>query len=127
MALPRATRLRTPAQFQAAARGSQVRRHAQGWLAMTARPVPGETTNRVGITVAKRFAKRAVDRASVKRVLREAARVALPGLPADRALHIVLRLNALVPSVSALPRAEFKRALRRDADALLARLRGPAH
>ena len=127
MALPRATRLRTPAQFQAATRGANVRRDAQGWLAMTARPVQGETSTRVGITVAKRFARRAVDRASVKRVLREAARAALPGLPTDRALHIVLRLNAVVPVVTALPRAQFKRALRRDADALLARLRGPAH
>ena len=127
MALPRATRLRTPAQFQAAARGAGVRRHAQGWLAMTARPMQGEATTRVGITVAKRFARRAVDRASAKRGLREAARAALAGLPADRALHIVLRLNALVPAVTALPRAKFKRELRRDADALLARLRGNAH
>ena len=127
MALPRATRLRTPAQFQAAARGAGVCRHAQGWLAMTARQAEGVTSIRVGITVAKRFARRAVDRASVKRVLREAARAALPALPRDRALHIVLRLNAAVPDVASLPRAQFKRALRRDADALLARLRGAAH
>jgi len=125
MALPRAARLRTPAQFQAAARDTGVRRHAQGWLAMTVRPVPGETTTRVGITVAKRFARRAVDRACVKRVLREAARAALPALSCE--WHIVLRLNAVLPDVAALPRAQFKRALRRDADALLARLRPAAH
>jgi ribonuclease P protein component len=127
MALPSAARLRTPAQFQAAARGTGVRRHAQGWLAMTVRPVQGETTTRVGITVAKRFARRAVDRACVKRVLREAARAALPALSCERCMHIVLRLNAVLPDVATLPRARFKRALRRDADALLARLRSTAH
>jgi len=127
MALPRATRLRTPAQFQAAARGAGVRRHAQGWLAMTARQGEGITATRVGITVAKRFARRAVDRASVKRVLREAARAALPALRRDQALHLVLRLNAEVPDVATLPRSRFKRELRRDADALLARLRGTVH
>ena len=127
MALPRATRLRTPAQFQAVARGAGVRRHAQGWLAMTARPAEDDASSRVGVTVAKRFARRAVDRASVKRVLREAARAALPDLPRDPVLHIVLRLNAVVPDVAALPRAQFKRAVRRDADALLARLRRAAH
>lgn len=78
---------------------------------------------RFGFTVGRRHARRAVDRALVKRVLREAARHAAPALvaAAPAATDVVLRLKAPLPAT--LSRARFKRELRAEADALLARLR----
>jgi ribonuclease P protein component len=122
--LPRAFRLRKPAQFQAVGRARAGRRQTRGWLALNATPIDGETAPRVGITVAKRLARRAVDRASVKRVLREAARAALPDLRGSPGwpLHIVVRLNAPLPDPTTMPRPQWKRQLRSDADALFKQL-----
>ncbi len=61
----------------------------------------------------------------VKRILREAcrhARVELETVARGRAIDVVLRLKSPLPERDALPRAQLKRALRADADALLAEL-----
>jgi ribonuclease P protein component len=151
--LPPARRLRTPAQFAAVA-GRDSRSAGASWragrrfLAVQARIVPmadlaadtpaaaaaagPEARVRFGFTVGKRNARRAVERATVKRVLREAARRAAPLLDAaagPRAVDVVLRLKASCPAKVELPRPLFKRELRAEADALLAQLaaalRGP--
>lgn len=80
---------------------------------------------RFGFTVGKRNARRAVERAAVKRVLREAARqaaLALDAAAGPRAVDVVLRLKAPCPAKEQLPRPLFKRELRAEADALLAQL-----
>lgn len=79
---------------------------------------------RFGLTVAKRLARRSVDRVLVKRILREAARHAAPAIgdAARAGLDILLRLKAPLPARTAITRAELKRALRADADAVLTRL-----
>ncbi len=77
---------------------------------------------RFGFTVPKRLARRAVQRALVKRVLREAARHAATTLEARSpagGLDVVLRLKAALPAASALPLAQLKRQLREEADSLL--------
>lgn len=80
---------------------------------------------RFGLTVGKRNARRAVDRATVKRILREAcrhARAELEAASAGRAVDIVLRLKSPLPERDALSLAQLKRSLRAEADALLADL-----
>lgn len=86
--------------------------------------VPREAC-RFGITVGRRHARRAVDRATVRRVLREAARHAAEDLSAAagaRAVDTVLRLKAPLPAAQQMSRVQVKRALRAEADALLAEL-----
>jgi RNase P protein component len=90
-------------------------------------PVAVATAARVrfGVTVGKRNARRAVERALVKRVLREAARHAAPALETAAGAHcvdVVLRLKQPCPAKAALARPLFKRQLRAEADALLAQL-----
>lgn len=78
---------------------------------------------RFGITVGKRNARRAVQRALVKRIAREAMRHAAPALEraaGGRAVDLVMRLKAPFPQPEAMPLAPFKRALRAEADQLLA-------
>ncbi len=78
---------------------------------------------RFGITVGKRNARRAVQRALVKRIAREALRHAAPALEraaGGRAVDLVMRLKAPFPQPEAMPLAPFKRALRAEADQLLA-------
>jgi RNase P protein component len=142
--LPPARRLHSPAQFAAVA-GRDGRSAGTTWrgsrhfLAMQARIVamadvatqsprpaaaPVERV-RFGFTVGKRNARRAVERALVKRVLREAARHAAPALDAaagPRAVDVLLRLKAVCPPKTQLPRPRFRHALRAEADALLAGL-----
>lgn len=80
---------------------------------------------RFGITVGKRNARRAVDRNLVKRVLREAARHAVPALRAAagaRRVDVVIRLKAPLGQPGAAARAQLKRELRGEADGLLAQL-----
>lgn len=79
---------------------------------------------RFGFTVGKRYARRAVDRALVKRVLREASRHAVGDLErrcAERGmrLDVAFRLKAAPPEA---PKTHWRRALRAEADSLLDRL-----
>jgi ribonuclease P protein component len=80
---------------------------------------------RFGLTVARRQARRAVQRVMVKRVLREAVRNAAPTvrpLAGDRRVDLVLRLRSPLPKPSQMSWSQLKRALRSEADALLAQL-----
>ena len=80
---------------------------------------------RFGFTVGRRQARRAVQRVMVKRVLREAARHAAPmlrPLARQRAVDVVMRLRSPLPEASQMGLAELKRALRGEADSLIAQL-----
>lgn len=77
---------------------------------------------RFGFTAARRFARLAVDRNTVKRVMREAARhnlTELDAAAAERQVDVVLRLKAAAPAQG---RAAWKTQLRAEAESLLAEL-----
>ncbi|MCS7101874.1 MAG: ribonuclease P protein component [Burkholderiaceae bacterium] len=119
----RAARLQQAAEFAALSRGGSWRASGR-WLALVARFGRGGgavAPVRFGFTVGRRFARRAVDRVLVKRILREAARHALPQLAAvaRQPIDVLLRLSAPLPAGG---RRAVKRALRAEADVLLTRL-----
>jgi RNase P protein component len=90
-------------------------------------PVLPDAAVRFGFTVGKRNCRRAVDRAAVKRVLRESARALAAGLDAaagERRVDVVVRLKAPVPDRASLPRPQLKKLIRAEADSLLAQLAG---
>ncbi|MFN3565328.1 MAG: ribonuclease P protein component [Burkholderiaceae bacterium] len=125
---PAAARLKSPAEFEAVAAAGRDEgfRAARRWLALSSRWRAAESGGvRFGLTVGKRNARRAVDRTTVKRILREAcrhARAELEAAAAARAVDVVLRLKSPLPQRDALSLAQLKRALRAEADALLADL-----
>jgi ribonuclease P protein component len=85
----------------------------------------GEPGIRLGFTVARRQARRAVQRVMVKRLFREAARAAAPELRAasgDRSFDLVLRLRSPLPERSRMTLSQLKRELRTEADSLMAQL-----
>ncbi len=124
--LPADRRLRKPAQFIAVTSDPHALRAHRRWLAIAGRVSPGAGTTapvRFGFTAARRHARRAVDRNTVKRVLREASRQRIDDLDAaaaNRAVDIVLRLKAAAPQKQA--RGAWKAALRIEAESLLAEL-----
>lgn len=133
--LPAARRLRLPREFATViAAAPAVSWTARGrWFAVKAtwRPLgsldatPAVEPARIGITIAKRWAKRAVDRNRLKRIVRESFRHAAPTLAetardARQAVDISVRLVASVPAL--LGATELKRAARDDVDRLLQRL-----
>jgi ribonuclease P protein component len=86
---------------------------------------PERSRLRFGLTVARRQARRAVQRVMVKRVLREAVRDAaaeLRPLTRDRSVDLVLRLRSPLPGASQMSWTHLKRSLRSEADALIAQL-----
>lgn len=102
-------------------------RAAGQWLSMNAAWTPCATSAvRFGMTVGKRNARRAVDRTLAKRILREASRHAASELEqrcAARGLRLDLTLRLKAPfDASALSVARWRRALRAEADGLIARL-----
>jgi ribonuclease P protein component len=130
-------RLRRPEDFAAvlAAPRAQTVRAAQHWLSMTAAWFPDDSDAlrgklRFGAIVGRRNARRAIDRALVKRILREAGRLAAPTLAPHCArlgirLDVAFRLKAPRGGGGDQPPASvtrWRRALRSEADALLARL-----
>jgi len=125
--LPPARRLRSPAQFAAVTSDPKALRAGRGWLSMACRVQPGSTTTpvRFGFTVARRLARRAVDRNTIKRTLREAARqhvAMLDAVAASRSVDIVLRLKRPVGEAGPMSRASWKATLRGEADWLLRQL-----
>jgi ribonuclease P protein component len=131
-------RLRRPSEFAAvlSARREQSLRGSGRWLAMTAAwtalPAGGA---RLGLTISKRMARRAIDRALVKRIVREAFRHRITELEQLAAaasvridISVRLRRAAGLPDAQRPPLPAWRRELRRDADQLLAeactRLRG---
>lgn len=126
-------RLRRPSEFAAvlAAPRSQALRGGRHWLSMTAAWFPGEASAvRFGATVGKRNARRAVDRALVKRILREASRCAAPALEttcARRGLRLDVSFRLKAPRGQAaegqpVSLTVWRLALRAEADGLLERL-----
>jgi ribonuclease P protein component len=82
---------------------------------------------RFGIAVPRRQARRAVARNMVKRVLREAARAALPALLGacrERAARadVLLRLKRALPGAATVNWVSLKRELRAEADELMGQL-----
>ncbi len=125
----KARRLLSPKQFVAVTSDPNAWRRARRWLAIACRVDAGASAGprpvRFGFTAAKRNARRAIDRNTVKRVLREAARdrlAELDGAAGPRPVDVVLRLRATVPARDALSRTEWKAALRTEADNLLMQL-----
>ena len=132
-----ARRLKTPAQFSAllrAPRERSIRAERQmlsinaAWLPTeSARGEAGRTGNvRFGVTVGKRNARRSVDRALVKRVVREACRHRAEAFEdcAARSLvqiDIALRLKSPLVDKRGAPLAmrAWRRQVRADADSLL--------
>jgi ribonuclease P protein component len=129
--LPRRRRLRRPDEFaavQAAAHADSLRVQTR-WLALTAywraSDQPGA---RLGLTVSKRMARRAVDRALVKRIAREAFRgkaddieraAAAAGMKAD--LSVRLKVPLGLPGSRERPSLMVLRGeLRTGADELMA-------
>ena len=124
---PSVRRLLSPAQFVAVTSDPGALRAGRRWLSIAGRvrPEARDVPVRFGFTASRRHARRAVDRNSAKRVLREAARrhiEVLDAAAADRSVDIVLRLRAAVPDSGVLARGAWKTALRAEADALLEQL-----
>ncbi|HRK57400.1 MAG TPA: ribonuclease P protein component [Burkholderiaceae bacterium] len=138
MKLARKQVLRKPGEFAAVAqaRSAGGMHRAGRWLALGARvlagTVPLETAGddrpllRLGLTVPRRYAKRAVDRNLIKRVVREAMRALRPRIEAEAApcarIDVVVRLKAPWPGAAAGSQRQLKGQLRQEADALLALL-----
>lgn len=130
----RAQRLRRPQEFAAVldARRSLSFRAAGEWLSMSAAWTLKTEPRRVrlGVTVGKRMARRSIDRALVKRLVREAFRHAAPALDrvalrAGAAVDVAVRLKAALGEPGAARRpalAALRRSLRADADGLLSAL-----
>jgi ribonuclease P protein component len=121
-----ARRLKSPREFAAvlAAGRAHSFRAARACLAMTAAWARSEAPAvRFGFTVGKRNARRAVDRALVKRILREASRHAADDLERRCAvlgvkLDVAFRLKTPLAAEAASP-TQWRRALRTEADSLL--------
>lgn len=137
----RRRRLTQPAQFAAVAnaRGPQGLRGSRHWLALScklgqqelpavvadssASPALRLAALRLGLTVPKRLARRAVDRNLIKRVVREAMHAVVASIEADMAktldaLDVVIRLKTALPPVERLPRAQLRRQLHLEAHEL---------
>lgn len=125
-----AQRLRKPREFAAvlsAARGSALRANT-GWLAMTAAWTPAAQPPfaRLGLTLPRRMAKRAIDRALVKRVVRESFRHSAARLGAAAAsaamridINVKLARTLPLPGEAARPALRaLKQVLRGEADRL---------
>ena len=117
-----------------AARGGASMRAAGNRLSMTAAwsAAADARPTRLGITVGKRTARRSIDRALVKRIVREAFRHVAPKLDraaagAGVAVDVSVRLKAPLgePGSPLRPAlAVLRRGLRADADHLLQALNG---
>jgi len=118
---PPAARLHSPAQFAPALKGRRIGR--EDWLILSAaralprEAAPPEPCARLGMVIAKRYAKRAVTRNAIKRVLREAFRQQQTTLPPR---DYVFRLHGHVPPQSL---TQVKVCARAQADALLLQAR----
>ena len=126
----RARRLRRPRDFAtvlAAGRATSMRTAGE-WLSVTAAWSDAMPCGaRLGITVSKRMARRAIDRALVKRIVREAFRLSAPGLEQQATaarvrVDISVRMKRPVglpgdPQRPTLP--AWRRALRTEVDQLL--------
>ena len=82
---------------------------------------------RLGLTVPKRMARRAIDRNLCKRVARAALQAARPALDAccaarQQRVDLIVRLKSPLPPVADYARTRWRTELRAEADALLGAL-----
>ncbi|HVG03653.1 MAG TPA: ribonuclease P protein component [Burkholderiaceae bacterium] len=125
-------RLKTPAEFSALLRAPRERsiRAARTMLSINAawEPANGDAVGRVrfGVTVGKRNARRSVDRALIKRVVREACRhYAAPfedcATQGSARIDIALRLKSSLVDAHGAPLSmrAWRRQVRTDANDLL--------
>jgi ribonuclease P protein component len=128
--LPASRRLLKPDEFSAVMSDPKAIRVASRWLSLVAGRAQARTgvvPVRFGFTASKRQAPRAVDRNTVRRILRESARHHLGILDSAagaRSVDVVLRLKAPAREAAGLTRHAWKAALRAEADALLLKLAG---
>ena len=122
-------RLRRPADYAAvlAAPRAESLRASRHWLSMTAAWCRADAPSvRFGITVGKRNARRAVDRALVKRIVRESSRHAAPSLEEQcrqRGLRLDVAFRLKSPRAAGEPSMNaWRGVLRAEADGLLERL-----
>jgi len=108
---PPLARLHSPAQFALALKGRRIGR--SDWLMLTAPRVATQTQARLGLVIAKRYAKQAVTRNTIKRVLREAFRHQQSALPPR---DYVFRLHARIQNLSL---THIKQHARSQAETLL--------
>jgi ribonuclease P protein component len=126
--LPPARRLLRPDEFFAVISDPKALRLGSRWLSLVAgrvQPRPRNVPVRFGFTASKRQARRAIDRNTVRRVLKESARrhlAILDAAAADRPVDIVLRLKAPAAEAARRTPRTWKAALRAEADALLLKL-----
>jgi len=112
-------RLKKRRQFKAAAAGSRFARPA--FVLQALRREDGGPA-RIGFTVSKRVARKAVARNRIRRRLKEAARLAAPAAEAGTDYVVIARSEALAQPFATLA-AEFGRGLRLAGG----RRRGPGH
>ena len=132
--LPRGMRLLAPADYAAvrAARPGVSVTASTVWLAMMACWVATERPGvRLGLTISRRMARRAVDRTLVKRIVREAFRqrgdpLLFAASEAGQRVDVVVRLKrtVVVGTPGRPPLRLWRRELRENADALLSALQG---
>ena len=129
-----ARRLKTPAEFAAvlrAPRERSIRAERQllsinaAWVAAAMSSAPGGSV-RFGVTVGKRNARRSVDRALIKRIVREACRHQAASFEAQAArasarIDIAVRLRSPLVDTDgeALAMQAWRRQVRAEADDLL--------
>lgn len=113
--LPASARLHRPSEYAQALKGKRLARGALFVVStprVTAGSAPEQTTARLGLIIAKRFARRAVTRNTVKRVIREAFRLRRQQLPAQ---DYVFRLQARLEPQSL---TQLKQLVRLEVDRL---------
>lgn len=94
---PPAVRLQRPSDFKRALTGRRLSRGVLFIIHTPKTPTPKQTTARLGIIVAKRFAAKAITRNTVKRVIRAWFQQHRPQLPP---IDLVVRVHRPIPKSS---------------------------
>lgn len=110
---PASARLHRPSEYALALKGKRLARGALFVVSSPRTPVEPSSQARLGMVIAKRFARRAVTRNTIKRVIREAFRLRRHLLPAT---DLVFRLQGPVGSVTL---TELRKTVRQEIDTLL--------
>jgi len=94
---PSSVRLQHPSEFKRSLTGKRISRGALFVIHVPKTQNTHQKTARLGIIVGKRFARKAVTRNTIKRIIREQFRLSQHQLPA---VDIVIRLHRSVPELS---------------------------
>lgn len=109
---PKSARLLRPSEFSTALRGKRIGRGAFFMLSRYIHYSNPESTARLGLIIAKRYAQRASSRNAIKRVIRESFRARRQQLPSG---DYIIRLHSKVPECSL---TELKKITRQEIDNL---------